>query len=568
MGTPSELELERAILFSRWTTWCPGTWTECSPSWSRPASWPGLARWPSATWPDASGASGAPSGPGPSRWSRSWRSTSEPLGVPHLYHPAHRPRRHLATLPLGVTATLDADARTLTVDQPGPAPARLGAAMADALIQAVQPCRPRLGQTACEPLFAAGEQAQLEPQPRQLATTTSSVGRDDGSRRLGPARAQGGLARRAEPDSRPGLSLLARLQLLDPGETTTAAGSSPGPGRTSPRPTGGGRRAPLPRSLAAGHSILEGEDTAAPHGFEEAAASGDRWGEPDLVAWPARAPAGPMMAGPDPPRRGLLDELMVAVEAGELSRMVVGDVYCSFLEGCQELFDLRRARQSTAVLTSWCATQPDLVTYAARACSTGQPRPSRAWPDAMESPGRPTPGSLSQPAHRRPEARLPAGPAPPAAGQADEARRPTAGPAAGAASRSPAWPCSRWPRDSRRPPRRRSAGRWTRPATSRPRRRCYRRPPSRLAAGDLAAARAPADELSRRPGGWTRRCCRPRPPRPAARCCWPRATPGPPWSTRGAPGPAWRELEAPYEAAREGRIGLACRALATTTRPR
>ena len=26
--------------------------------------------------------------------------------------------RHLATLPLGVTATLDADARTLTVDRP------------------------------------------------------------------------------------------------------------------------------------------------------------------------------------------------------------------------------------------------------------------------------------------------------------------------------------------------------------------------------------------------------------------------------------------------------------------
>ena len=31
--------------------------------------------------------------------------------------------KHLATLPLGVTATVDADARTLTVDQPALRPA-------------------------------------------------------------------------------------------------------------------------------------------------------------------------------------------------------------------------------------------------------------------------------------------------------------------------------------------------------------------------------------------------------------------------------------------------------------
>jgi muramoyltetrapeptide carboxypeptidase len=42
----------------------------------------------------------------------------EPLGVPILYKLPLGHGKHLAALPLGVTATLDADARTLTIDQP------------------------------------------------------------------------------------------------------------------------------------------------------------------------------------------------------------------------------------------------------------------------------------------------------------------------------------------------------------------------------------------------------------------------------------------------------------------
>jgi muramoyltetrapeptide carboxypeptidase len=42
----------------------------------------------------------------------------EPLGVPVLYQVPVGHAKHLATLPLGVAATLDADARTLTVDRP------------------------------------------------------------------------------------------------------------------------------------------------------------------------------------------------------------------------------------------------------------------------------------------------------------------------------------------------------------------------------------------------------------------------------------------------------------------
>ena len=43
--------------------------------------------------------------------------------------------------------------------------------------------------------------------------------------------------------------------------------------------------------------------------------------------------------------------------------MLVGNVYCGVLEACQEVFDVGRAREWTAVLTRWCEGQPDLVPY-------------------------------------------------------------------------------------------------------------------------------------------------------------------------------------------------------------
>ena len=42
----------------------------------------------------------------------------EPLGVPVIYGLPLGHTKHFAALPLGVTCTLDADAKTLTVDEP------------------------------------------------------------------------------------------------------------------------------------------------------------------------------------------------------------------------------------------------------------------------------------------------------------------------------------------------------------------------------------------------------------------------------------------------------------------
>jgi DNA-binding CsgD family transcriptional regulator len=59
----------------------------------------------------------------------------------------------------------------------------------------------------------------------------------------------------------------------------------------------------------------------------------------------------------------LLDEGIVAVEAGEVSPINTGDAYCTVIDGCHELFDLRRCHAWAASFTRWCDTQPELVLY-------------------------------------------------------------------------------------------------------------------------------------------------------------------------------------------------------------
>jgi len=56
-------------------------------------------------------------------------------------------------------------------------------------------------------------------------------------------------------------------------------------------------------------------------------------------------------------------ESMAAVQAGEVAPRVVGGIYCSVLEACGEMLDLRRAQEWTDALERWCAAQPDVVPY-------------------------------------------------------------------------------------------------------------------------------------------------------------------------------------------------------------
>ena len=111
-------------------------------------------------------------------------------------------------------------------------------------------------------------------------------------------------------------------------------------------------------------TLFKGDMAGAFAQFSDAATIGKRFGDRDLIALAGHS-CGRLLIRMGKPQEGvrLLDEAMVAVDAGEVSTIAMGDVYCSVIEGCLEVFDLRRAREWTTALTRWCESQPDLVPY-------------------------------------------------------------------------------------------------------------------------------------------------------------------------------------------------------------
>jgi len=140
--------------------------------------------------------------------------------------------------------------------------------------------------------------------------------------------------------------------------------------------------------IAYGHGLLGAGDAAAAGVVgAEAAAIARRFGDRDLFAF-AMLLQGQAAVFDARVTEGLhlLDEAMVAVMTEDLSPVVSGIAYCGVILTCQEVFELRRAREWTQALQHWWQQQPDMVAFTGR-CLIHRAEILQlggSWEDALE----------------------------------------------------------------------------------------------------------------------------------------------------------------------------------------
>ena len=241
--------------------------------------------------------------------------------------------------------------------------------------------------TAYESLSRADETAPLRPGDLELlATSAYMLGREDEWMRLleraCQAYSEAGEARRAVR-----CAFWIGTQLALRGKMGPAAGWLGRAQRLLEREEG--------ECVEQGYMLMpvvfqheaEGDWEGASATAAAAAEIGERFADPDLFALAVHV-QGDVLVRYGRVRQGLrlLDEAMVTVTTEALSPIVTGIVYCGVILACEEVYELRRAREWTAALTRWCERQPDLLAFTGRClvhraqlmCLQG------AWPDALE----------------------------------------------------------------------------------------------------------------------------------------------------------------------------------------
>lgn len=83
----------------------------------------------------------------------------------------------------------------------------------------------------------------------------------------------------------------------------------------------------------------------------------------------------------------MLDEAMAAVVAGDVaSPLFTGLIYCQVIDACEEVFDVGRAEEWTAALVRWCDSQSEMATFSGicRVHRAALLQLHGAWPAAVD----------------------------------------------------------------------------------------------------------------------------------------------------------------------------------------
>lgn len=150
-------------------------------------------------------------------------------------------------------------------------------------------------------------------------------------------------------------------------------------------------------------TFFEGRVDEARARFAKATATGTRFRNPDLLALSRLGEGRALLRlGQTAPGVALLDEAMASVTSGEVSPGILGVTYCSVIDACHEIFDLRRAQEWTTALSEWCTRQPDMMPYRGE-CLVRRAELMQlhgAWPDAAAEAERARQWFSRPPVHR------------------------------------------------------------------------------------------------------------------------------------------------------------------------
>ncbi len=120
----------------------------------------------------------------------------------------------------------------------------------------------------------------------------------------------------------------------------------------------------VPMALRA---LGSGQESEALEMFAHVLDVGDRFDDEDLRALGQLGVGQSLLQlGRIPEGLDGFDRVMVSVVAGEVSSLIAGIVYCAVVEGCHDIGDLARSREWTRALSVWCEGQPDLVPFRGR----------------------------------------------------------------------------------------------------------------------------------------------------------------------------------------------------------